>query len=155
MTSLLTASPSWTRPRATSRNTSSSVVAVVAGHDLVRAVVVLDAAALHDDDAVAQPLHLEHVVRRQQDGRAVGLAIGLEMLPDPVGGIGIERSRRLVQQQQLGLVDQRLGQRDAGLLPGGEFAIGAVEEIAEIEIGGELLDALAQIRRPHRAGRRS
>ena len=137
---------SWTRPRATSRNTSSSVVAVVAGHDIVGAVVVLDAAALHDDDAVAQPLHLQHVVRRQQDGRAMGLAIGLEMLPDPVGGIGIERCRRLVQQQQLGLVDQRFRQRHPGLLPGGEFAIGTVEEIAKIEIGGEFLDPLAQIR---------
>ena len=75
----------------------------------------------------------------------MGLAIGLQMLPDPVGGIGIERRRRLVQQQQFGLVDQRLCQRHAGLLPGGELAIGAVEEVAEIEIGGELLDALAQI----------
>ena len=68
------------------------------------------------------------------------------MLPDPVGGIGIERRGRLVQQQQFGLVDQRLRQRHAGLLPGRELAVGAVEEIAEIEIGGELLDALAQIR---------
>ena len=83
------------------------------------------------------------------------LAIGLKMLPDPVGGIGIERRGRLVQQQQFGLVDQRLRQRHAGLLPGGELAVGAVEEVAEIEIGGELRDALAQIRAPHRAGRRS
>ena len=67
------------------------------------------------------------------------------MLPDPVGGIGVERRRRLVQQQQLGLVDQRLRQRHARLLPGGKLAVGAVEEIAEIEIGGERLDALAQI----------
>jgi len=46
---------------------------VVAQHDLVGAVVVLDAAALHDDDAVAQPLDLEHVVRRQKDGGAMVL----------------------------------------------------------------------------------
>src|SRR5258707_10341700 len=69
---------------------------VVAGHDAVRGVVVLDAAAFHDDDAVAQSLHFEHVVRGQQDGRAMRLAIGLEMLPDPVGGIGIEGCRRFV-----------------------------------------------------------
>ena len=42
-----------------------------------RGVVVLDPAALHDDDAVAQPLDLEHVVRGEQDGGAVLLAIGL------------------------------------------------------------------------------
>ena len=81
------------------------------------------------------------------------LAVVLQMLPHPVGGIGIERGRRLVQQQQLRLVDQRLRQRDAGLLPGRELAVGAVEEIAEIEIGGELLDALGADSQPHRAGR--
>ena len=75
----------------------------------------------------------------------MGLAVGLEMLPHPVGGIGIERGGRLVEQQQLRLVDQRLRQRHAGLLPGRELAVGAVEEIVEIEIGGELRDAFAQI----------
>src|SRR3954447_9598051 len=35
---------------------------VVARHDAAGAVIVLDAAALHDDDAVAQPLHFKHVV---------------------------------------------------------------------------------------------
>ena len=84
----------------------------------------------------------------------MGLAIVLQMLPDPIGGIGIERRRRLVEQQQLGLVDQRLRQRHAGLLPGGELAVGAVEEIAEIEIGGELRDAFGADFRPHRGGRR-
>ena len=120
--------------------------AVVARHDLVGAVVVLDAAALHDDDAVAQPLHLQHVVRRQQNGGVMGLAVVGEMLPHPVGGIRIERGRRLVEQQQLRLVDQRFRQRDAGLLPGRELAVGAVEEVVEIEVGGELRDPLAQVR---------
>src|SRR5207302_7260370 len=92
--------------------------AVVARHDLVGAVVILDAAALHDDDAVAQPFHFQHVMRRQQDGGVMGPAVVLQMLPHPVGGIWIERSRRLVEQQQFRLVDQRLRQRDAGLLPG-------------------------------------
>src|ERR1700712_154259 len=53
---------------------------VVAGHDSVRAVVVLDAAAFHDDNAVAQPLHLQHVVRGQQDGGAAGPAIAHQVL---------------------------------------------------------------------------
>ena len=120
-------------------------VAVVARHDALGTVVVLDPAALHDDDAVAQPLDLQHVVRGEQDGGVVGPAIGLEMPPDPVGGIGIERRRRLVQQQQLRLVDQRFRQRHARLLAGGEFAVGAVEKIVEIEVGSELLDPLGQI----------
>ena len=74
------------------------------------------------------------------------LAIGLEMPPDPVGGIGIERGRRFVQQQQFGLVDERFRQRDPRLLPGRELAVGTVEEVAEIEIGGKFRDALAQVR---------
>src|SRR5882757_6075644 len=100
--------------------------AVVAGHDGFGRVVVLDTAALHDDDAVAEPLDLEHVVRGQEDGGVVRLAIALQMTPAPVGCVRIERGGRLVQQQQLGLVDQRLGKRNAGLLPGGELAVGAV-----------------------------
>ena len=75
----------------------------------------------------------------------MGLAVILQMLPHPVGGIWIERGRRLVQQQQLRLVDQRLCQCDAGLLAGGEFSIGAVEEVIEIEIGRKLLDPRVQI----------
>jgi hypothetical protein len=84
-------------------------------------------------------------MRREQDRGAMDLAIGLEVLPDPVGGIGIERSRRFVQQQQFGLVDQRFRQRDAGLLSRRKLAVGAVEEVAEIEIGGKLLDARVQV----------
>ena len=39
---------------------------------------------------------------------------------NPVGAIGIERSGRLVEQQHLRIVDQRLGHRDAGFLAGRE-----------------------------------
>jgi N-methylhydantoinase B/oxoprolinase/acetone carboxylase alpha subunit len=62
------------------------------------------------------------------------------MLPDPIGGVGIERRGRLVEQQHVRIVDQRLRQRDAGLLPGRQLAVGAVEEVAEIEIGGQFID---------------
>ncbi len=75
----------------------------------------------------------------------MGLAEVRQMLPHPVGCIRIERSRRLIEQQQLGLIDQRLRQRDAGLLPGREFSVGAIEKILEIEVGGELFDALGEI----------
>ncbi len=74
------------------------------------------------------------------------LAVGFQMLPDPVGSIGIEGSGWFVQQQQFRLVDQRFRQRHPRLLPGGEFAVGAVKEVAEIKIGGEFLDPLAEIR---------
>jgi len=67
------------------------------------------------------------------------------MRAHPVGGIRVERGGRLVQQQQLGLVDQRLRQRDARLLTGRELAVGAIDEIAEVEIRGQLRDAVREI----------
>ncbi|KTW14551.1 hypothetical protein SA9_12380, partial [Staphylococcus warneri] len=75
----------------------------------------------------------------------MGLAIGLEMLPHPIGSVRVERGGRLVEQQQVRLVDQGLRQRDAGLLPGRELAVGAVQKFFEIEINGELVDPLAQL----------
>src|SRR5687767_560736 len=43
------------------------ILAAVARQQLRRRAVILDAALLHDDDALAQPLDLVHVVRSQQD----------------------------------------------------------------------------------------
>ena len=63
------------------------------------------------------------------------------MLPDPVGGVGIERGRRFVQKQQLGLVDQRLRQRHPGLLPRRKLAGRAVEEVAEVKFLGQSSNA--------------
>src|SRR5437773_1565683 len=60
----------------------------VADEQARRRVVVLDAPALHDDDALAQPLHLRHVVGGEQNGRAARLAKALEPGADPVGGVG-------------------------------------------------------------------
>jgi len=54
----------------------------------------------------------------QQYGAIALAPVVLNMAAHPVGGVGIERRRRFVEQQQLGFVDQRLGESDAGLLPG-------------------------------------
>ena len=50
------------------------------------------------------------------------------------GGVRIERGGRLVEQQQFRIVEQRLGQRDAGFLPGGKPAGRPVEKILQREI---------------------
>ena len=60
--------------------------------------------------------------------------VALEMAAQLVGGVGVERGRGLVEQQQLGLVDQRLGEQHAGLLPGRQPAERAVEEGLEVEV---------------------
>ncbi len=140
------ASRAWLRPRATSRNTSSSVCAAVTDEQPRRRVIVLDAAALHDDDALAQALDLRHVVGSEQHGGAALLAEALESFAHPVRGIGIERCRRLVEQQHLGRVDQRLGERDAGLLSGRELAHRPVEKLDEVEFLAKLGDAAGEIR---------
>ena len=63
----------------------------------------------------------------------------------PVGGVGIERGGRLVEQQDFRAIDQRLGERDAGLLSGRQLAGRTVEELRQVELVGERGDALAQI----------
>src|SRR5436853_6302412 len=63
----------------------------IADEEPLRRVVVLDAALLHDDDALAQALDLGHVVGGEQHGCAALSAEALEVAAHPVGGIGVER----------------------------------------------------------------
>src|SRR3954451_8199594 len=119
--------------------------AAVAYEQTLRGVVVLDAAALHDDHALAQTLDLAHVVGGQQHRGAALLAKAFEMAAHPVGGIGIERRSRLVEQKDLWRVDERLRERDAGLLSGREFARRPVEKLREIEFPRQRCDAAVQI----------
>src|SRR5215471_12096534 len=67
----------------------------IAGEKVRWRVVVLDAAALHDDDPVAQPLDLGHVVGGEQHGRAAFGPVALEPRAHPVSGIWVERGGRL------------------------------------------------------------
>ena len=117
----------------------------VARQQPLRRVVVLDAAVLHDDDTFAQPLDLGHVVRGEQHGGIAVATIALEPRPHPVGGVGIERRGRLVEQQQFRRVDQRLRQRHPRLLSGRELPGLAVEQIGEVEGLAEFLDAAGKI----------
>src|SRR6476469_6830527 len=57
-------------------------------------VVVLDAAELHNDDALAQPFDLAHIVRGKQHGRRVVDAVAFQPRAHPVGGVGVERGGR-------------------------------------------------------------
>src|SRR5262249_46713397 len=67
----------------------------------------------------------------------------------PVGGVGVERGGRLVEQQHLRRVDQRLGERHACLLSGRELADRPIEKFGEVELlrqrgdaGTEVLDGI-------------
>ena len=64
-----------------------------------------DATTVHDDEPVAQLLGFVHVVGRQHQGHAL-LLQAVQAIPQHVARLRIEAGRRLVEQQQLGLVDE-------------------------------------------------
>ena len=59
----------------------------------------------------------EEAIVRDEDDR---VGVGVEILLEPVARLEIEVVGRLVEQQQVGLAQQQLGQRDAHLPAAGE-----------------------------------
>ncbi len=91
--------------------------------------------------AVAHLLDLEHVVRRPEDA-AVAFARELaDPRADDLRGGRVERSGRLVEQQQLRPVQQRLRERGASLLAGRQQAALRVAQVLEIELLEHLFDS--------------
>ena len=111
-----------------------------------------DAAAVHDDEPVAELLGLVHVVGGQHQRDAL-LLEPVQPVPQHVAGLRVEAGRRLVEQQQLGLVDQRPGDREPPLHAARQRLdplVGPVAELHELE---QLVGPLARPR--PRAGRSS
>ena len=86
----------------------------VALDQLARRALGDDLRLVHDDEPVAELLGLVHVVGRQ-DERHAALLEPVEAVPEQVAGLRVEAGRRLVEQQQVRLVDQRPGDRQAPL----------------------------------------
>ena len=76
---------------------------------------------IHDRELVAQALGLIHVVRRQQD-RPAGLLEFLDQVPQLPPCLRIETGRRFVEKEQIGIADERAGEREALLLAAGQIA---------------------------------
>src|SRR5579885_2276196 len=72
-------------------------LATIARQQSLRRVVIIDAAVLQDDDALAKTFDLVHVMRRKQDGGAALFTIAFESGADPVRGVGIKRRGGLVE----------------------------------------------------------
>src|SRR6185503_14007531 len=87
-------------------------------------IVVLDAAALHDDDALAQTLDLHHVVRGEQHRRADRVAETLQPSAYPVGRVGIERGGWLVKQQHVRPVERALASDTRVFCPAESLPVG-------------------------------
>src|SRR5258707_1519814 len=71
-----------------------------------------DVSAIHNSDAVAQDLSLVHVMSGQDDCLAL-LTQPQDDIPERATALGVERGRWLVQDEYLGIVDQRDCQRQA------------------------------------------
>src|SRR3954454_8233603 len=88
---------------------------------LARWALGQDAPALDDRHAVGQRLRLVEVVGRQHDGLAQ-LAQRADRLPGGAPRGGVEARRRLVEEDQLGVADQRQAEVQAPQLAAGELA---------------------------------
>ncbi len=128
------------RPRARASSTARQALDTglqrVAGDDL---------AVVDDDDAVAQPLGLFHVVRRVEQRLAAAAQL-LEVVEDGVAALRIDADGRLVEDQDVGVVDQRGGDVEAPLhaaAEGRRLVLGAIGQADQLQ---RRVDALAQQR---------
>ena len=128
------------------------VFAAVARDQVGRRSAIDDGACTHDGDIGGHALDLRHIVRGEQYGRAGSRLVIDQIAADPIGGVGIERSGRLVEQQNLRPVEQGLGQGDARALAGGEIAERPLEKGARLQFLADLGDAGIDVRQIDAAG---
>ena len=89
--------------------------------EVARGALLLDAAGVHDDDAVGHRHRLLLVVRDVDHGEAEPLLQLADLLAHLAAQPGIEVAERLVEQQHRRLQHQGAGHRDALLLAAREF----------------------------------
>ena len=117
----------------------------VRGDELARRALGDDPPAVHDHEPVAELLGLVHVVRREHERDAL-LLQPVEPLPQHVPGLRVEAGGRLVEQQHLGLVDQRPGDREPALHPARERIDARVAPVGELHELEQLLGPAPDLR---------
>ena len=90
-------------------------------------------------------LGLVHVVGGHQD-RGAGVGKLEQLFPEIAARFRIDRAGRLVEEQQLGLVDHRAGQRQALLLAAAHRAGQLLLPVLEVVLREQLVDALPRLR---------
>ncbi len=80
-----------------------------------------DLAGGDDRHPVGEPLRLVHVVGGEED-RLAEVAQARDHVPELAPGGGVEAGRRLVEEEQLGVADQRHADVEPPLLAAGELA---------------------------------
>ena len=116
-------------------NSSSSESLAVLARQRLRIALEQDLAARQEQHAVADLLDFVHVVRGPEDAARRRLSAKARMRgADVARRRRIERGGGLVEQQQRGLVEHRLGERHARLLAGREHAALGVAEAPQVEL---------------------
>ena len=93
------------------------------------------------DQAVA-PGGLVHDVARHEHGSPTG-GQAPEELPEVASQHRVEAHGRLVEDEDLGITDERAGKADAGLLPAGEVLHALVDGIGEVDLADDAVDGLS------------
>jgi hypothetical protein len=106
-----------------------------------------DLAALHDDQPVAELRRFLHVVGRQHERLPLGRELA-QAIPNEVARLGIQARRGLVEDDDLGIVDERARDEEPPLHPARELLdrrIGLLGELHKLqELPGPLLGDLAR-----------
>src|SRR3990170_6793675 len=117
---------------------------------LVHGAEEREAALLDDREAVRELLRLVHVVRREEHGHAL-LREAPDRRPHLAAAEGVEANRRLVEEQELRVRDERHAQEDALAEPAGEIRAQLVLVLPQIELPEDLLRPLRRVRAGHAA----
>ena len=112
---------------------------------LARRTLGHDLAGIHHGEAVAQLLGLVHVMSRDDQRDPVRLE-AVEPVPEHVPRLRVEAGGRLVQQEDLGLVDQRPGDREPAPHSSGEHLDPGVGLVLELRERQQALEADADHR---------
>ena len=116
--------------------------AIVCGRreDLARRADLDDAPVHEDRDAVGERHRLFLVVGDVDRGRAERALQLVQAEPRLEAQLRIEVGQRLVEQEQLRLADDRARQRDALLLAARKLAGRALQQVADVDLGGGVGD---------------
>ena len=98
-------------------------------------------ALVEHDDVIGEALRLHEVVGAHHDGVAVARHVA-DQLQYGLGRLGVEARRRLVEQQQPGLVQDGTGEREPGLHAGRVPADLGIERVLDVEAAGGGSDPL-------------
>ena len=114
------------------------MIAADRGNELLRRAQGDEAAVIHDGDAVAEALGLVHVMGGEDDGAAGALQV-IHEVPEMPASLRIEAGGGLVEEQQLGIADQRAGHGQALLLAAGKRAHAGIAFFFELGSGDDFV----------------